>query len=56
MDTSGGGRRPILGETQGQLDGIGAPTGAVGIPVNCRELDQMTIKGPFQLNSMIINS
>jgi len=26
-----------------------APDGAVGVPVHCRELDQMALKGPFQL-------
>ena len=41
---------PVLGDTQGQAElGSEQPDGAVGVPVHCKELDQMTFKGLFQL-------
>jgi len=31
------------------------PDGAVGVPVHCRELDQMTLEGPFQPKQLYIS-
>jgi len=31
------------------LDGALSTDGAVGVPAQCREWDQMALKGPFQL-------
>ena len=40
---------PISGDSQGQAGGALSTDGAVGVPVHCREWDQMAFKGPFQL-------
>ena len=36
-------------DTQGQAGWALCTDGAVAVPVQCRELDQMAFKGPFQL-------
>ena len=40
---------PSLETAKVRLEGLWAPDGAVGVPVQCREWDQMVFKGPFQL-------
>ena len=43
------------GDLQVRLEGALSTDGAVGVPVHCREWDQMAFKGPFQLiNYMIL--
>ena len=34
------------------LEGLSADR-AVGVPVHCREFDQMAFKGPFQLKTIL---
>lgn len=41
-----GGARPILGDTQGQLDGA---TSTCRRPVHCRGSDRMAFEGPWEL-------
>jgi len=41
-------RYPRLG------NGALSADGAVGVPVQCRELDQMAFKGPFQLKRLYV--
>ena len=38
---------PIPADTRGQAGGALSTDGAVGVPVHCRELDQMAFKGHF---------
>ena len=40
---------PSLQTAKVRLDGAVSTDGAVGVPVQCRELDQVAFKGPFQL-------
>ena len=42
------GGHPIPRDTQGQAGPLSID-GAVGVPVQCKEWDQMACKGPFQL-------
>ena len=37
-----------------RLDGALSTDGAVGIPVQCREWDQMASKGPFQFGDSVV--
>ena len=39
---------PSLETPKVRLDGALSTDGAVGVPVHCREWDQMDFKGPFQ--------
>ena len=40
---------PSLQILRVRLDGALSTDGAVGVPFQCRELNKMTFKGPFQL-------
>jgi len=44
-----GGGAPSLETAKVRLDGALSTDGAVGVPVQCRELGQMASEGPFHL-------
>ena len=51
-----GGENPILRDIQSQVGwGSEQPNRAVGVPAHCRELDQITFKGPFHLKEFCVS-